>query len=415
LFPICVIVSCAVLLNTTAGFLRGIDPEASLKLDPLSSDTRVEIAVDALQSLTSETAQGIGSLVTTGIRLSPIDARFFSLLGLVEKKSGDDRKAERLFRHALTLLPTEIQALSQILEISVRQGDYGAAAHDLEIIGRRWPQYWPKVEPLLPVVLNDKPAFQAITSGFGNSVFLRRLLIASLVRKKELLTPAYRIVLAWNNGGQDDVGPVINQVTKALLNAGRSSDAYLLFILTRPAGNETVAGYVYNGSFEKPMSGNPFDWQIRSQAGADIKIVERHFRFAKSSKLDLDTDVAADGKALAVRFLGGPLHFKNVSQFTRLTPGAYRIEMDYASVDLKTPEPLQLTISCKNGNTALDALDFESGTSTGRTASADFSVPPEGCDLQRIEIVGANLPLSWRYRYEGTLFLDRIQILRPTG
>jgi hypothetical protein len=414
LLPICVIVSCAVLLNTAAGLLRGADPEAALKLDPLSSDNRIEVALNALRSLTSETAQDIGSLARTGIKLSPIDARLFSLLGLIEKKNGDDEKAERLFRHALALLPTEIQALSQILEISVRRGDYGAAAHDLEIIARRWPQYWPKVEPILPAVLNDKPAFQAITSGFGNSPFLRRLLIGSLTRKNELLTPAYNIVLAWHNSGQDDVGPVTNQVTTALLNAGRASDAYLLFILTRPTGKETVAGYVYNGSFEKPVSGNPFDWQIRSQAGVDIKIVERHPRSGKSDP-GADPDAPADDKALAVQFLGGPLHFRNVSQFLRLTPGAYRLRVDSGSVDLRTPEPVKLSISCPNGNVTLGALDFESGTSTGRTASLDFSVPPAGCDLQRIETVGPNLPLSWRYRYEGTLFLDRIQILRPTG
>ena len=407
------------LLNSAAGLLRGADPEAALKLDPLSSDTRVEVVVDALQSVAGPSTTGnipkeIAALVRTGIRLSPIDARLFSLLGIIEKKNGDEEKAERLFRHALALLPTEIQALSQTLEISVRRGDYAAAAHELEIIARRWPRYWPKVEPILPAVLNDKPAFQAIVSGFGSDPFLQRLLTWSLIRKKELLTPAYNIALAWHNDGKGDAGTAVNLVTTALLNAGRASDAYLLFILTRPPAKETVAGYVYNGSFEKPLSGNAFDWQIRSQAGADIEIVDRHPKSGENGS-GADRDVPADDKALAIRFLGSPLHFRNVSQFIRLTPGAYKIEVDYASVDLKTPEPLQLTISCTNGNVALGVLDFESGTSTGRTASLDFSVPPDGCDLQRIETVGANLPLSWRYRYEGTLFLDRIRILRAAG
>jgi hypothetical protein len=188
------------------------------------------------------------------------------LLGVLEQAQGEGGDAQELFRYALALLPTEIQALTHMMDASVRAGDLVAASRHMEIIARRWPQYWPSVEPAIPVVLNDPNVFQTIAKRFGPDILLRQRLVASMIRNDALLTPAYRMVLAWHDLEIAKIEPSINAVTTALLRAKRFSDAYRLFVLTRESGNP-ITGFVYNGSFSKPLSGNPFDWQIRSQAG----------------------------------------------------------------------------------------------------------------------------------------------------
>jgi len=408
------IVSGAALLNTAAALLTKADPEAGLMLDPLASDIRIEIIVNALQHPVRDAEQDIAGLVRTGIRLSPIDARFYSLLGILEEEQGNREEAQELFRYALALLPTEIQALTHMMDASVRAGDLMAASHYMEIIARRWPQYWPKVEPALPILLNDPDVFQTIADRFGPDTLLRQRLVASMIQNDALLTPAYRMVLAWHDAEIAGIAPSVNAVTNALLRAKRFSDAYRLFVLTRAATNPTM-GFVYNGSFGKPPSGSPFDWQVRPQAGVDISLVSRR-RSSKSAKPATSGEVAHDDMAIAIRFLGSPLHFSNVSQLTRLTPGSYQLEVGYSSIDLKTPEPLKLGLSCQGGQDELGYLAFAPGTSVDEhSASFRFSVPAEGCELQRIQTYASPLPLSWRYRYEGTLFIDHVQIQRQDG
>ena len=380
-------------------------PQAALAIDPLASDIRVEAVVDALQQPSEDSDLQIEGSIQTGIRFSPLDARFYSLLGILEERRGQEATAERLFRHALIILPTEIQALTHLMGAAIRDGNFAVATRNAEIIARRWPRFWPRVEPLLANLLKDPQAFQTITDQFGRDVLIRHQLVASMIRNEALLSPAYRMVLAWHDAGVADIDPSVNRLTSALLKAGRSSDAYRLFVLTRPKNNEST-GFVYNGSFGKALSGNPFDWLIQPQAGADISIVDRRTSDSVGSG-----DAMADRHAVAIRFLGSPLHFKNISQLTRLTPGQYEFEAGYSSVDLRTPEPLKVGLSCQGKE--LGHLDVATGTSTDqRSAAFRFSVPATGCELQRIETYSAQLPLSWRYRYEGTLFLDHIRIRR---
>ncbi|OJU01278.1 MAG: hypothetical protein BGN87_09040 [Rhizobiales bacterium 65-79] len=407
------IVSCAALLDTSALLLGKADPESALMLDPLASDIRIDVILSALQQADQDTGEDVIGQVQTGIRLSPIDARFYSLLGILEEQQGDRDAAKELFHYALALLPTEIQALAHMMDASVRAGDLVTASRNMEIIARRWPEYWPKVEAALPTLLDNPEAFQTISDRFGPDPLIRRRLIASMTRNDVLLTPAYRMVLAWHEAGITDLAWSINSVTNALLRARRFSDAYSLFVLTRASTNP-ITGFVYNGSFSKPLSGSPFDWQIRPQAGADISLVSQR----RSSKTEgaAAGEATQDDKAIAVRFLGGPLNFSNISQLTRLTPGSYELQAGYSSLDLDTPEPLKLGLSCQDGQGELGHLDFAPGTAVDeRSASFQFSVPAEGCELQRIETYSARLPLSWRYRYEGTLFIDYVRVRRQDG
>lgn len=365
------------------------NPSLALTLNPLRSDARVAVAIGEIDT------EPVRGLIRTGLALSPIDARFYSLLGVLADKDDDQDTASKYYRYALGLSSTEIQALSRQLLIDVSRGDYLDAANRLEVLGRRWPGRWSSIEPILPVLLSDPTAYTQIAERFGAYTPLRNLLISSFTRDPQNVAFAYKLVLDWHNQDRPNLGEAINAVTGSFLRDKQYAAAHLLFQLTRPP--ETNTGYVYNNTFSMPFSGNPFDWRVRNQAGVSFDQVKR------------------DGaSALSIRFLDNPIQFRNVSELVRLLPGSYEGTISYEGRDLVMPKPIQVGIRCLPSNAIVQSVALKEGSSE-QDATLTFTVPVAGCALQEVFLYNDKLPMSWRNRYRGTLLLKSVSFKRGSG
>ncbi|MCI5073618.1 hypothetical protein [Oricola sp.] len=357
-----------------------------MRLNPLRSDERIAIALADLEG------DGVRPLVETGLALSPIDARFYSLMG-IETELGDDVEgASRFYRYSLSLLPTEIQALIRQLAIDVNETRYEDAALKLELLSRRWPDKWNAIEPVLPYVLSDADAYATIMQRFGDYPPARTLLINSLTRRTEWVPLAYQLVVDWQARDPEGLEGAIGQVSRAFLRDKQYAQAYLLFQMTRPEG--ASPGFVYNGDFARDFSASPFDWQVRRQSG-----------------VSLERKGQGDVASLSVRFLDNPIQFNNIRQVIRLIPGAYELTLAYSGRDLVMPKPIQIALRCVQGNATIAAAPLAAGTFERRDTLA-FDVPPTGCPLQEIFFFNEKLPMSWQNRYRGTLMLDSVWISR---
>jgi hypothetical protein len=398
-YTICVIVSLAALLNGASALLQQSAPLAALRLNPLNVEARINLAGDVITSKTEPTKVDLGVLAAAGIGLTPADARLYSLMGIEQHRAGDRVSATRYFDRALTLLPTEIQALSHKLEFAIQDHEFLAAIDYLEVIGRRWRKHWKTVEPVLPLLLADGPAYQRISERFSKTNQLRSDLIHSLGKTPDGLPFAYSLLLDWHLKRIADIEPLISEITWRLVNQKNYRDAFMLFRLTRPKTAAAEAGYIFNGGFVLPFSNSPFDWQISRLAGADIRVINFD-----------EMEREGKGKALAIRFLNNPIRFNNMRQFVRLVPGRYTLAVEYSAKALRMPKPLKLSIGCEGKNKNIEEIPFGAGT-TGRTAiSADFTIPANGCSLQMVRIFNEARTDSWKNRYSGTLYLHRIAI-----
>lgn len=381
------------MLNAASSYFRDTWPSAALRLNPLNAEARVNQILQMLRERTVS-HDALRKAAREGIRFSPLDARFYSLMGIIELRMGRREAAGRFFDHALTLLPAEFQALAHKLVHDLEDDNLPAAIDHMEMIGRRWPGHWPFLEPVLPSLLSREWAFSEIAGRFGPNARLRALLIRSLERNEKSLPFAYDLLLKWHDCGLKGLDQHISRVTSRLVQEKRYADAFLLFRLTRPTGTESEAGYVYNGEFRLPISGNSFDWQIRPQAGVDFQFQEE----------------ANDRKSLVVRFLETPIRFHNITQFLRLPPGQYRLSLSFSAEALVAPKPLQVGIRCKDSNKVLVAVALEDGSTVNVENTAGFSVPPENCSLQTLYFFTDPMPLSWRNRYRGVLRVNHVSI-----
>ncbi len=327
-------------------------------------------------------------LAASGLSLSPIDARFHSILGIRAQAEGDRKRASEFFRTALRLLPTEIQALTRQLVFDIEDRHFEAAAAKLQIIGRRWKERWRDIDPLLPVLLSEPEGYSAVARQFHGHLPTQNLLINSLQRNPATLPLADRMILDWMRRGEAGLDHMINVVTGAYIRENRAKEAYLFFLLTR-AGS-TPSNQVFNSSFALPLSGNYFDWHLRRQSGVSAVREER-----------------GDGFAIAIRFLDTPIRLSNLNQYARLVPGHFDLQIEYEGRDLVAPKPLNLKVRCRSTGKILANHPLRSG-SFKASDKVRFEVPPDDCGTQEIYLNNGNPPMSWRYRYRGELLLKSI-------
>ena len=370
------VAAIALVLNSGSVALQTSSPEIALHLNPMNSEARVNLAYARLEKEQDAPEAETIDIINAGIVLSPIDARFYSLMGLTSEQSDDLETAEQLYRHSLKILPTEILALSNTMGIAFEAGDVSATVDQLEIIGRRWG-YWPAIEAVFPELLQDQFAFGTVTKRFAQDAVLRTQLIDALTASNEGLVYATPVLLDWQKRKVEGLDPLVNRVTALLVSEDLGEEAYTLFKRMHPKRSAARNNFVHNGGFREPIRGNPFDWVTRNQAGVDFEFVGYDADAATRSEGGEVQGTPSSERGLAIRFLGTPVRPGGVSQLTGMPPGNYKLMLNYSATRLRTPKPLVLAISCHNKRTVLGELFFDKENVAPTETAISFTVPKE--------------------------------------
>jgi len=153
---------------------------------------------------------------------------------------------------------------------------------------------------------------------------------------------------------------------------GRFEEAYQDWrAMSSPA--ETAGRYPYNGNFEAPLDGLPFNWVFDSISGAEIQVTEAPDR--------------GNSHALRVQFSGARAKFGRVGQLLMLTPGSYDLELAVKSSSLRTERGPVWQISCAESRVLLAETKPVTGTTPWTDLKIRFSVPSSGCNAQWLQLI----------------------------
>ncbi|HWJ72951.1 MAG TPA: hypothetical protein VNX29_07285 [Kaistia sp.] len=182
-----------------------------------------------------------------------------------------------------------------------------------------------------------------------------------------------------------------------LIKGGASRQAYVIWTSLLPPDQMQSLSLLYNGGFESPASGLPFDWTVTKARGMEIVA---------------DTDDPGEGtSSLRVTFGGAPIDFRNVRQTLILDPGRYRISGMTKTQNLVTNRGVSWGVYCNGtrAETQLVSSPSFSGTSGWTRFSVDFDVPPQYCEYQTVRL---ELParIDAERRIQGTLWVDDLSI-----
>ena len=396
------IVLLAVLASAASNFLTSANPDLALSFNPLNTQARVnKLSAHLARKLNPTELANLRTITTRGIELDPMDARLYSLLGVIDEQRGEIDSAQQFYLHSLKLLPTEIQALTRRFAYNVNARKYVDAISLADIILRRWNSQWNLVAPFMAGLLQDKAAYQEALIRFSKYEIGKTRLIEALSNNENSTNTARRLIKDWHTQGVANLRPVINKLTVKLINYNQYLSAYRLFLLTLNDTEKAEAGYIFNSNFNLKPTGNLFDWQLISQAGMSTQFKKFHS--------DDANDEASDN-VFEIRFLDAPIRFSRTLQYLMLPPSKFTLKLVYSTLNLKTVKPINLQIICRRSGPALASLSFESGNNHKMEGEIRFKVPSTGCKVLLLRFYNDKFVESWKNRYSGSLLIHKVSI-----
>jgi hypothetical protein len=335
------------------------------------------------------------------LRSEPLNARALRILGQAAAASGKDPDAGRFMQMAARLSLHESVAVYWLLVRSVESKDYAAALTYADVALRTLPGFDPYVMPLLARIVADGKAANLLKAELADDPPWRTIVLQNLPRAVVDERVPLELLLALRSSRHPPRAAELDAFLNFLVAHRMYELAYYTWLQFLRPDELAGAGLLYNGSFESPPSGAPFDWSFEQGSGVNIDVVER-------------PDKSGD-RALRIDFEYGRVDYHSIKQLLMLAPGRYHLHGRYQG-DLVGRRGLKWRLACAE---TPDRPFAESAMIAGRAAGwsdidLDFDVPGDGCRPQSMSLdLDARMP-SEQF-LTGTIWFDDMRIERATS
>jgi hypothetical protein len=299
------------------------------------------------------------------VRLSPNDYRYWMELGRALESGGDQESSERALRRAVELAPAYSHPRWQFGNLLLREGKFEEAFNQLGQAAEADDQMRPQVFELAMRVFAgdiDQIATVACSTPAARAQFAVYLVsvqkVDDAMRMWGTITPADRRAQTAVTREMDDALVTAKQF-RAALNLRRE---------LQPDGNLPVAGQIWNGDFESPLTSSvadPFGWQVNSRPSAQVTI---------------DSLGHTGQGSLRIAFKSSSTLEKiHVSQTVVVEPGTqYRLEYYVRTQDLiSASTPVLSIVDAADGAALAASKPVPSGTNQWEKISLDFTTNPK--------------------------------------
>jgi hypothetical protein len=299
------------------------------------------------------------------VRLSPNDYRYWMELGRALESGGDQESSEKALRRAVELAPAYSHPRWQFGNLLLREGKFAEAFNQLGRAAEADDQMRPQVFELAMRVFAgdiDQIAKVACSTPAARAQFAVYLVsvqkVDDAMRMWGTITPADRRAQTAVTREMDDALVTAKQF-RADLNLRRE---------LQPDGNLPVAGQIWNGDFESPLTSSvadPFGWQVNSRPSAQVTI---------------DSLGHTGQGSLRIAFKSSSTLEKiHVSQTVVVEPGTqYRLEYYVRTQDLVSAStPVLSIVDAADGAALAASKPVPSGTNQWEKITLDFTTNPK--------------------------------------
>ena len=340
----------------------------------------------------------IRKLAERAIANDPLNARGFRILGQISERTSDEMQTEKLMRAAVERSMLESVAVYWMIRKSFQDQDYPEALRYADILMRTRPQALSYIMPImgkmaelpgasdnLKQILAKMPPWRTqFFAYFPQSITDARTPLDILLSVKESTNPPSAVELR----------PYLD----FLIQRGFFDLAYYTWLQFLPPEQLAQAGNLYNGGFDTPPSGTPFDWVLTKGTGVTAQVA------AKSDR--------PGERALHIRFGPGRVDYRDVTQLIMLAPGTYQFRGRYKG-DLVSERGLEWRVICaaKDPNIIGQGVVSRSTTAQWQELEFPINVPEAGCPAQYVKLVFDARSASERF-ISGNIWFDDFKIAR---
>jgi hypothetical protein len=365
------LVGVFVVADTAGHNLAISDPDGALLVAPWEPVALDELAERQLTTSSGELSS-VEDLARRALLADPLDSRALSLLGLVTERQGDLARAEGLMSLAAARSWRNHAPHVWLFAHAIRRGKFEEALAQADGLLRVSPQYEATIFPVLTIFGIDPDALAALEGALATNLPWRRSFLASVAIygvNDRLMTQLYQsLIHSRQPPTTDEMKPYVDR----LILAGRFEAAYQDWRATSSPA-ETPVRFPYNGNFEAPLDGLPFNWVFDSISGAEIQITEAPDR--------------GNSRAMRVQFSGARARFGRVGQLLMLAPGSYDLELAVKASSLRTERGPVWQISCAESRALLAETKPVTGTRPWTDLKVRFSVPASDCKAQWLQLI----------------------------
>lgn len=393
--------------------------QAKLKFDPatpiavLRDETRRETYVaKGLQSspkagpasADGTSPAGIDSRESAQIRLwaelalfnDPLNARAFSILGDLSQRTSDLGRTRKLMEAAARRSLLESVAVEWTMRKSYEDGDYRSAIRYADAFLRSQHQASKFAIPVLGRIAENPDASAQLKELLATNPPWREQFFTSLPANISDARSPLAILLGLKDTPKPPTSAELRPYLQFLIGHRLHELAYYTWLQFLPPEELSKAGFLFNGSFEFPPSGLPFDWTFTGKSGVTIQVADR---------------IDSNGRALFLEFGPGRIEDLSIAQMVVLPPGNYRF-LGRHQVDTVSQRSLQWHITC--ASKARPRIG-EGPTITRTAAWGDFeflfTVPPTDCPAQYVQLAFEASSASERF-VSGSIWYDDLRIVR---
>jgi tetratricopeptide (TPR) repeat protein len=376
------IVVCVLLLCLWIGW-RIVDQTAALSLARSDPDAALGFVADQsvalIQRAQQELAEPDGNfdsareLAQRALRSSPLNARAFTVLGLIAERKGDQKNADALMRIAAARTWRDRTTDAWMLNREAGRGDYARALPYADAMLRMDWQFQPELFPVLASFTVDPRAFATLTAFLATAPPWRTWFLSELSAHLANKTRLVQLYTALNDSENRPTKNELRPYLSRLIQDENFELAYQTWQATLSPQQRAVETHPFNRDFEFPVDGLAFNWTLEAVPGADIQVV---------SSVDSDKK-----RALLIEFSGARVRFANVKQLMLLPAGDYSFSGRVKTAELRTSRGLWWRIFCANASTStLANTELVSGTMPWTEFTVKFQVPKTHCGAQWMQL-----------------------------
>jgi hypothetical protein len=340
----------------------------------------------------------VGVWAETALISDSTNARALRILGQLAEAAGDKGRATNYMQAAVRHSIYESTALSWLLQVNYEKKDYGAALYFADALLRTRSQAMPHVLPTLGRLAEDPAAIGDFQKLLASNPPWRRRFLSALPRAVSDARTPLKLLLALRETPSPPSLEDIRDYVNLLVEHKFYELAYYSWLQFLPPGQLASAGYLFNGSFEIPPSGLPFDWVIGGGTGVTVDIVPR-------------TD-APGQRALFIELGPGRVQFDGVVQTVLLGPGNYQFKGKYRG-EVIGPRGLVWRIACAGGAVRpIGQSAMMMGVVTHwKDIGFSFTVPRTDCRAQQLRLV-LDARMASEQLVSGSVWYDELGVSR---
>jgi hypothetical protein len=337
--------------------------EQKIGIDAPTADSRV-------QALSAEDTQ-IRTMAESALHENPLNARGLRILGQLANRAHDETRAMQFMQMSAQYSMNEFIAQAWLADKNLEKKDYASALRQVDILLRKWNQFMNYVLPMLAQIAESEDGKEDLRKLLAENPPWRAAFFGALPRGiSDARTPLNLLVALKDTPNPPSVDD-LRLYLDFLVQRKFYSLAYYAWLQLLPAEQLNSLGLLFNGRFETPPSGVPFDWVITPGNGVTIDRV---------SVPDFD-----DGRALEVAFQQGRVDLGSVTELVALPPGTYQFQGKFTG-EVVGQRGLKWRVTCAGGANIGESSMIAGRTATWKTIEFQFGVPGGDCPAQYLHL-----------------------------